>query len=140
VCNVKQETNVCTLCTITSSSNGCPMAKAVRHWPLKRWRPKFDTWAGHVKFGTDTVAMGQVFLQVFRCSPSVSLHQRSTIIFILTLLSSGQADLHATANLCQAPGKHWTEKCGHTVLFRHNWVRINMAQLQATEINSHTWM
>jgi len=37
------------------------------------------------------MAMGQVFLQVFQCSMSVSLHQYSTPIFILILLSSGQA-------------------------------------------------
>ena len=91
MCHVRQETNVCTLCTLTSSSNGCPMPKAVGHWPLKRWRPRFDTWVGHVRFGTDTVAMGQGFLQVFHCSLAVSLHQCSILIFILILLSSGQA-------------------------------------------------
>ena len=90
-CNVRQETNVCTLCTLTSSSNGCSMPKTVGHWPLKRWRPRFDASTGHVRFGTDTVAMGQVFLQVFQCSLSVSLHQCSILIFILILLSSGQA-------------------------------------------------
>jgi len=51
-----------------------------------------------------------------------------------------RGDLQALATLCLASGQHWTEKCCHTVLFRHHWVKIDMEQLQTTEINSHTWM
>jgi hypothetical protein len=36
-------------------------------------------------------------------------------------------NLPTTATFLQASEQQWTEKCCHTVLFRHHWVKMDMA-------------